>query len=73
VTLVIDEATERRDIARRIPLGEPVRIREQDIWHNVAANLARETEKGTALGLNCAGNRSTARQSAWAAGRRIPR
>jgi hypothetical protein len=51
VTLVIDEASERRDIARRIPLGEPVRIKEQDIWRNVAANLARQTEKGTALDL----------------------
>ena len=51
VTLVVDEAAERRDIARRIPLGKPVRIKEQDIWRNVAANLMRQTEKGTALGL----------------------
>jgi hypothetical protein len=49
--IVIDEAAERRDISRRIPLGEHRPIREHDIWRNIGENLSRTPEKATALDL----------------------
>lgn len=47
--LVASDGAERQEVARRRPLGDQRPVREQDVWDNVARNLAREPEKGSAL------------------------
>ena len=46
--MVIDEATERREVSTRQPLGTFKMIREPDIWENAARNLSRTPRKTSA-------------------------
>ena len=47
--LVASDGAERQEVTRRRPLGDQRPVREADVWDNVARNLAREPEKGSAL------------------------
>ncbi len=47
--MVINEATERRQIASRIPIGEFRPISQDAIWANVASNLGRQNVRDNAL------------------------
>jgi hypothetical protein len=47
--LVTSDGAERQEVTRRRPLGGQRQVREKDVWDNVARNLAREPEKGSAL------------------------
>lgn len=47
--LVTSDGAERQEVTRRRPLGDQRPVGEKDVWDNVARNLARETEKGSAL------------------------
>ncbi len=46
--LVIDEASERRQISRSRPLGGDQIIRHEDVWTQVAANMGRRSDKANA-------------------------
>ena len=46
--LVVNEASERRQISHRQPIGSVINITAEDIWKNVAGNLSREPTKATA-------------------------
>lgn len=47
--LVVSDGAERQDVARRRSLGDPRPVREAEVWQNVARNLGRQPEKGSAL------------------------
>jgi AAA domain len=51
--MVIDEASERRQLAGRLMLGQrPLQeIREPDVWRNIGENLSRQPLKASALDL----------------------
>ncbi len=47
--MVVNEAAERKQIMRHIPLGDMREITETDVWRNIASNLSRQPEKASAL------------------------
>src|SRR5215471_11748123 len=49
--LVIDEASERREISERVMLGHKIDITEDLVWRNVAKNVARQPLKPSALSV----------------------
>ncbi len=49
--IVIDEASERRQLASRSMLGQIPDIREADIWCNIGENLSRQPQKASALDM----------------------
>ncbi len=49
--LVIDEASERQHLAERTMLGHKVEVTKEDVWRNVATNVARLPLKPTAISV----------------------
>ena len=49
--LVIDEASERREISERAMLGHQLEITEELVWKNVAKNVSRQPLKPSALSV----------------------
>lgn len=49
--LVLSDGAERQEISQRRPLNDLRPITEDDVFKNVARNLSRQPEKGTALAL----------------------
>jgi hypothetical protein len=47
--IVVDEASERRQLASRSMLGQRPQIREADVWRNIGENLSRQPQKASAL------------------------
>jgi hypothetical protein len=47
--IVVDDASERRQLASRAMLGMKHEIREHDVWQNVSDNLSRQPLKASAL------------------------
>ena len=49
--IVVDEASERRQLAGRSMLGQIPDIREADVWRNIGDNLSRQPQKASALDM----------------------
>ena len=49
--IVVDEASERRQLASRSMLGQIPDIREADVWRNIGENLSRQPQKASALDM----------------------
>lgn len=49
--LVLSDGAERQEISQRRPLNDQRPITEDDVFRNVAKNLSRQPEKGSALAL----------------------
>jgi hypothetical protein len=49
--IVVDEASERRQLASRSMLGQRPQIREADVWRNIGENLSRQPQKASALDM----------------------
>ena len=49
--IVVDEASERRQLAGRSMLGHKPDIHEPDVWRNIGENLSRQPEKVSALAM----------------------
>ena len=49
--IVVDEASERRQLASRSMLGQIPDIREADVWRNIGENLSRQSQKASALDM----------------------
>ena len=49
--IVVDEASERRQLASRSMLGQVPDIREADVWRNIGENLSRQPQKASALDM----------------------
>jgi hypothetical protein len=49
--IVVDEASERRQLASRSMLGQIPDIREADVWRNIGENLSRQPQKTSALDM----------------------
>ena len=47
--IVVDDASERRQLTSRAMLGHKPDIREHDVWENVAKNLSRQPLKASAI------------------------
>ena len=47
--IVVDDASERRQLTSRAMRGHKPEIRERDVWQNISANLARQPVKASAL------------------------
>ena len=47
--IVVDDASERRQLTSRAMLGHKPEIREHDVWENVAKNLSRQPLKASAI------------------------
>ena len=62
--IVVDEASERRQLASRSMLGQIPDIREADVWRNIGENLSRQPQKASALDMLHANGRNTARDTA---------
>ncbi len=48
--IVVDEASERRHLARSM-LGQRPEIHELDVWRNIGENLSRQRQKASALDM----------------------
>jgi hypothetical protein len=46
---IVDEASERRQLAGRVMLGHRANIAEHDVWQNIGENLSRQPIKASAL------------------------
>jgi hypothetical protein len=49
--IIVDEASERRNLANRSMIGQRPEIREPDVWRNIGENLSRQPQKASALDL----------------------
>ena len=49
--IIVDEASERRQLASRSMLGQRLQIREHDVWRNIGENLSRQPQKTSALDM----------------------
>ena len=49
--IIVDEASERRQLAGRSMIGQRPEIHEPDLWHNIGENLSRQPQKASALDL----------------------
>ncbi|MBV8893848.1 MAG: hypothetical protein JO266_18085, partial [Acidobacteria bacterium] len=47
--IVVDEASERRQLIGRTMLGQQPDIAEHDVWQNIGENLSRQPVKASAL------------------------
>ena len=47
--IVVDEASERRQLVGRTMLGHRADIAEHDVWQNIGENLSRQPIKASAL------------------------
>jgi hypothetical protein len=47
--IVVDEASERRQLVGRTMLGQRPDIAEHDVWQNIGENLSRQPIKASAL------------------------
>jgi hypothetical protein len=49
--IVVDDASERRQLASRSMLGQMPNIREANVWRNIGENLSRQPQKASALDM----------------------
>ena len=49
--IVVDEASERRQLASRSMIGQRPDIQEPDVWRQIGENLSRQPQKASALDL----------------------